>query len=172
MADWLDLLEYLGNAAVLVDEKARALDAHVLAAEHALLFPHAVRFGDFMVDVAQQREIQLVLCFELRLLRGRVGRDAEHDGVLPGELFLCVAKLARFQRSARCIGFGKEEKNDVFTADTREVEVVAGIGLQMNGRRGVAGFQHVHSVQRAAAVRPIVRCSHESDIKITTAAAG
>ena len=50
------------DLAVLVDQERRAHDAHVLLAVHALLAPHAVRLGDGVVLVGQQREPERRTC--------------------------------------------------------------------------------------------------------------
>src|SRR5712675_1090292 len=52
----LHLVEDLRDLSIFSDEKGRALDAHVLLAVHALLFPNAVFLGNLMIDVGQQRE--------------------------------------------------------------------------------------------------------------------
>ena len=159
----LHLLEYLRDAALFVDQEGCPLNAHILFPEHAFLLPDAIRFGDAVVDVTQECVREPVLCLELRLLRRRVRRDAEHHSVFAGELLVCVAKLARLERSAGGIGFGIEEQYDVLAAQAAEIEFLAGISLQMDGGRWIAGFQHVHSVQR--------QFSHETDIKLTIVAA-
>src|SRR5438309_11240372 len=68
-----DAVPRLGDPALLVDEERRALDAHVLAAVHRLLAPHAVGVGHGVVLVGQQREPEAVLLVELALARRRIG---------------------------------------------------------------------------------------------------
>src|SRR5438034_7971810 len=62
-----DAVPRLGDPALLVDEERRALDAHVLAAVHRLLRPHAVGLGHRVILVGQQREAEAVLLVELAL---------------------------------------------------------------------------------------------------------
>jgi hypothetical protein len=116
-----------------------------------------------VVHVAQQGVRERVLRLELRLFGRRVRRNAEYDGVLARELLVCVAKLARLERSAGCVCLRVKEQDHALAAQGGEVEFLAGVGLQMDRGRWIAGFQHVHSVQR--------RFSHETDIKLTIVAA-
>jgi len=50
------------HRAVRVDDDGRALDAHVLLAREALLDPEAVRLGDLMAGIGQEREWQTCFC--------------------------------------------------------------------------------------------------------------
>ena len=50
---------------------------HVRPAVHRLLDPDAVRLGDGVVRVGEQREVQALLVVELLDRLDRVGRDAE-----------------------------------------------------------------------------------------------
>src|SRR3954468_558148 len=52
------------DAALAVDHERRAEDTHVFAAEHRLLAPDAVRFGNFVIRVGQEREWQVELLLE------------------------------------------------------------------------------------------------------------
>src|SRR5205085_8133032 len=64
------LVPGLGDLALLVDQERRTDDAEVLLAVHALLAPHAVRIGDRVVLIREQREAEPVLGVELLLARG------------------------------------------------------------------------------------------------------
>ena len=79
MSFGLILYQASADLALLVDQERRADDAHVGLAVVLLLPPHAVRLGDGVVGVGQQREPEGVLLVELELLRRLVGADAEDD---------------------------------------------------------------------------------------------
>src|SRR5262245_45091663 len=78
----LDVIPSLSDPALLVDEKGRPRDAHVLAAVARLLLPHAELLGNGMVGVGQQGKVHGVLLCELRLALFVENADAE-DGRLP-----------------------------------------------------------------------------------------
>jgi hypothetical protein len=58
-----------------------------------------------MIRIAQQREIQLLLGFKLRLRFDGVGAHPEDGYAQLVKLFLCVTKLGRFDRSTGSIRF-------------------------------------------------------------------
>lgn len=70
--------------AVFVDEKCRAVDAHVFAAIHAFLYPHAIAFADVALFIGGEGEFQIVFGLELFVLFHAAFRDAD-DG--DAELF-------------------------------------------------------------------------------------
>src|SRR5271163_3477478 len=75
----------LGEAAIAVDQKGRALDAEILAAVHAFFLPHAVGLDRRPLRVGRERELEFVLKLELLVARGAVRRDADDHGSGGGE---------------------------------------------------------------------------------------
>ena len=101
-----DLVPGLGHLALLVDQERRPLDAHVLAAVHALLLPHPERLGDGVVGIGEQREPESVLLGELELLRRLVRADPD-DGSA-ADVAEDVVEPARLLRAARRVGLRVE----------------------------------------------------------------
>src|SRR5713226_6762446 len=63
--------------AVFADEERAADDAHEFAAHELLFLPGAKGLDGFVIGIAQQREIELVLGFERRLGLDGIGAHAE-----------------------------------------------------------------------------------------------
>jgi hypothetical protein len=103
--------------------------------------------------VGQQREINLELGLELRLILDRVAAAAEDDRIELVEMLLCVAKLGRFVRSTRRIRLGIEIEDDVLAAESDERHFLAVVRQQAELRRLVAFFEHVLSPAGCPAAR-------------------
>src|SRR5688572_5491220 len=82
------LLDMVGNLnlppgaadnTLAVDQKSRAVDAHIFFPVHALLGPDTIGLASLAVLVGGEREGELVLRFELVMARGGVARDANHS---------------------------------------------------------------------------------------------
>ena len=58
MLSRLDLAQHLGDLALGVDHERRSLVAEVFAAIHRLLDPHAIRLGDGVILIGEQREVE------------------------------------------------------------------------------------------------------------------
>ncbi len=101
MAFGRDALPDLFDLAVLSDEEGTTNDAHEGPAHELLFLPGTKLFDRLVIRVAQQREIDVFLLLEQRL---------GLDGI--SELWLCVTKLGRLNRSTRSVGFGKEIEKD------------------------------------------------------------
>lgn len=65
------------DAAFGVDQERRALDAHELAAIHALLGPDAVGLRQGLALIGEKRQIELVLQLEAIMSLGGIGRDSD-----------------------------------------------------------------------------------------------
>src|ERR1700731_4466801 len=76
MAVDLDLGENLLDHAVASDDEGGALDTHELAAVKRLHLIDAVRLGDGIRGIAEQRKVERLLRDELHMRGGRVGTDA------------------------------------------------------------------------------------------------
>jgi hypothetical protein len=127
---------------MLVNNKRSALDAHDLFAVHILLLPHAVGLRDLLIYVAEEQEGEALGLFEFGLSLGRIGRDADHHGILLFNLPDGVAKLARFSRSTGSAGARKEVQNHFLSTQTPEVERFAGIALNLDVGSLIAFFEH------------------------------
>jgi hypothetical protein len=111
-----DVFDFAGFA----DEKRAADDAHEGAA-HELFFLPGAEFGDeFVMGVAEQGEIQILLGLEGGLSFDGIGAEAEDGDVELVEVFFCVAKLGRFDGSTGGVGFGVEEEKDALAGEVGE----------------------------------------------------
>src|SRR5215471_4665862 len=64
VAGGINLAEDTSNLARFVYDERRAFDSPRLSAIHILFLPHAIHFGDFMVGIGEQREIEIVFLGE------------------------------------------------------------------------------------------------------------
>jgi hypothetical protein len=111
-----DVFDFAGFA----DEKRAADDAHEGTA-HELFFLPGAEFGDeFVMGVAEQGEIQILLGLEGGLSFDGIGAKAEDGDVELVEVFFCVAKLGRFDGSTGGVGFGVEEEKDALAGEVGE----------------------------------------------------
>ena len=108
--------EDVGDLALSVDHEGGAFNAHHFLPVHVLFFDHAEGVADFLIGIGEERVGEVVFLFELLLLGGSVGGDAENDGAGLLDLLECVAEPARFYGSTGGVGLGIEEQNHVLTA--------------------------------------------------------
>src|SRR5579862_1589618 len=117
----LYLLEYLGDSATPIDDEGRASDPFACRAERRLIDPDAVRFGNRMVLIGQQRIEQLVFGLELPVRGRRIrtgAKDHRIDSLEPRE---GVSKRARLDGSPGGVVFGIEEQHHDLSAQGREL---------------------------------------------------
>src|SRR4051812_16044665 len=57
----LHLVPYLLDDALLIQQEGRALDSHIGPAVVELLYPSVAGFGELMIDVGEQREVEIEL---------------------------------------------------------------------------------------------------------------
>jgi hypothetical protein len=108
------------DLAGFADEERAADDAREGAA-HELFFLPGAEFGDeFVIGVAEQGEIQILLGLERCLSFDGIGAEAEDGDVELVEVFFCVAKLGRFDGSTGGVGFGVEEEKDALAGEVGE----------------------------------------------------
>jgi hypothetical protein len=62
-----------------------------------------------------------------------IGAHAEDGDAELVEVFFCVAKLGRFDRSTGGVGFGVEEEEDALAGEVFERERFAFVGLEAEG---------------------------------------
>jgi len=131
-----DVLDFAGFA----DEERTADDAHEGAA-HELFFLPGAEFPDgFVSGIAEQGKIEILFGFERGLGFDRIGAQTEDGDTQLVEVFFCVAKLGRFDRSTGRVGFGIEEEEEFLAGEVFEREFLAFIGLQAEGGSLDAGF--------------------------------
>jgi hypothetical protein len=92
--------------------------------------------------VAEQGEIEILLGLEGGLGFDGIGAHAEDSDTELVEIFLCVAKLGRFNRSTGGVGFGVEEEEDALAGEVFEGDGFAFVGLEAEGRGFGADFEH------------------------------
>ena len=114
--------ENLPDPPVLPDQESAALDAHVLAAVHALLDPRPIVLCHFVIHIRDHRErkpeLRLELCLRSRLVR----RDSYNDGALLSKLARVLTEPLGFRSSTRRVGFGEKVQHYVLTLKTRQIE--------------------------------------------------
>ena len=101
-----EFLDFAGFA----DEEGAADDAHEGAAHELFSLPSAELLDGFVSGVAEQGEIEILLFLEGSLGFDGIGAHAEDGDAELVEIFFCVTKLGRFDRSTGGVGFGIEEE--------------------------------------------------------------
>jgi hypothetical protein len=96
------------------DHECGAVNAHILAAVETLFLQHIKSLGYAFIFIGQQRVRQVVFFLELFLGGRFIAGNTQHYCTGALNLLECVAEPARFYRSTRRVGFGKEEQNQVF----------------------------------------------------------
>jgi hypothetical protein len=123
-------------------EERAANDAHEFASHELLLQPRAIGFDGFVVGIAEQREIELVLALEESLGFDGIGAHAEDGHFELVELFLCVAKLGRLDDSTGGVGFREKEKQDALSLEVLKGDGFVFVGLEAERGGFVAGLEH------------------------------
>jgi hypothetical protein len=129
--------------AAFTDEEGAADDAHEFAAHELLFLPRAIGLDGLVIEIAEQREIELVLGFERRLGFDRIGAHAEDGHLTLIELLFCVAKLGRFDGSTGGVRFRKEEQQDTAALEVLQTDFFAFVGEEVEAGSFVAGLEHV-----------------------------
>jgi hypothetical protein len=131
-----DVFDFAGFA----DEEGAADNAHEGASHEMFLLPGA-EFPDGLVSgIAQQREIKILLGTERGLGFYWIGAQAEDGDAKFVEIFFCVAKLGRLDRSTRSVGLGIEEEEDLLAGKVFERDFCTFVGFQAEGGGFGAGF--------------------------------
>ena len=105
----IHLIKYLRDLSILVDQKRRAVYAHVLFAVHAFFGPDAVFLDDIFVRVGDQVELESILRPELLMRLFVIDRDAKELNILLIEFVVRITERACFLGSARGVVFRIEE---------------------------------------------------------------
>ena len=116
-----------------------------------------VRDPDLAVGVAQQREGELVLGREVRVVFDAVEADADDLRVLFLVLAREVPEPGTLGRSAAGIRFRIEPEHELLAAEVAQLHAIAVVIERLEIRRGIAHLQHL-------------RTSHETLRNITQAA--
>jgi hypothetical protein len=98
------------------DHECGARDPLHNFAVHVFVLDYAESAADLFVRIGKQSVWQVVLVLKFLLLLGTIGRDAQHGRSRFLNLIVCVAEPARFFRSTRGVGLGKEKEHDRFAA--------------------------------------------------------
>src|SRR5246127_1909234 len=114
MARHPDFVPNAAHGALPVDQEGAALDAHILAAIHALFDPDAVFFADIGARIGSEDERELMLLLELVMRSDRVLRDPDNHRSRAAIVCERVAKPACFSGAAGGIVLGIEIEDDFF----------------------------------------------------------
>jgi hypothetical protein len=118
----------LANFSLRANPVRHAHDSKERFSQEALHAPRAEGFHHLKFRVGEQREIQLVLDAEFRLVFDAVRAATEDAGVGRFKLLDGVTKLGRFRRSTGSIRFGEEEEDEVLPLVVLERNGLALIG--------------------------------------------
>jgi hypothetical protein len=124
------------------DEEGAAYDAHERAAHKLFFLPGAKLLDGFVGWIAEQGEIEILLGLEPSLGFDGIGAHAEDGDAELVEVFFCVAKLGRFDRSTGGVGFGVEEEEDALASEVFERDFFAFVGLEAEGGGFGTDFEH------------------------------
>jgi len=108
-----DVFDFAGFA----DEEGAADDAHESAAHELFFLPGAEFLDGFVGGIAEQREIEILLGTERGLSFDGIGAQAKDGDTKLVEIFFCVTKLGRFDRSTGSVGFGVEEEQNALAGE-------------------------------------------------------
>jgi hypothetical protein len=124
------------------DEERTADDAHEFTSHELFLLPGAVGFDGFVMGIAEQREIELVLALEEGLGFDGIGAQAKNGDFELVELLFCVAKLGRLDDSTGSVGFGEEKEEDALVLEVFEDDGFVFVGLEAERGGFGAGLEH------------------------------
>ena len=128
--------------AVLADEEGAADDAHGRLAHELLFLPGTEFLDGFVVGIAEQREIEILLFLEGGLGLYGIGAHAKDGDAELVEFWFCVTKLGRFYGSTGGVGFGEEKEEDAPAREVFERDFFVFVGFE--AERGGFGtyFEH------------------------------
>jgi len=135
------------DSASFADEERTADDAHELAAHEQFLLPSAEGGDGFVIEVAEQGEIEFVLGLEGGKGFHWVCAHAEDGDFTSVELLFCVTELGRLNGSTGGVGFGVEEKKNALTLEVLQGDGSAVVGREAKGGGFIAGFEHGNSFE-------------------------
>jgi len=109
MAFGFDVVPDVFELAVQTDQERASHNSKKRFAEEFLHAARAVGFDRFEIGIAEKFEVEFLLGFEAGLGFDGVAAHAEDDHAKLIELFFCVTKLGRFNRSAGSVGLRIEK---------------------------------------------------------------
>jgi hypothetical protein len=112
MALGLHFFENVRNYSIFVDHESGSRDAPINFSIIIFFDPDAIFFGDGVIGVGEEGEIEMEFLGEVGDVLDGVGADAKDDGVGQGVLGGGVAEGAGFGGAAGGVGFGVEEEDD------------------------------------------------------------
>jgi hypothetical protein len=130
------------NLPVRANQERTSYDTHVGSAHEFLLLPGTESFDYFVIGIAEQGKIEFVFFFERSEGFYGIGAHAQDGHAKFVELFLCVAKLGRFYRSARGVSLGKEKEQNTFTLKFLRGKCFAIFGFQLKAWSLIACLEH------------------------------
>ncbi len=110
----INLVKDLRDLSAFIDQKRRALYAHILFAVHAFFDPNAVFLHNDFIGVGDERKRQIVFRDKLLMRLFAVGRNADHLNILFIKFVARIPERTCFLRSARRVIFRIEEQNQAF----------------------------------------------------------
>lgn len=122
-----DVVPNVFELAVQTDQESASHNSKKRFAKEFLHAARAVGFNRFEIRIAEEIEVEFLFGFEAGLGFDGVTAHAEDDHAKLIELFFCVTKLGRFNRSAGSVGLRIEEEHDALAEVVGERNVVAGV---------------------------------------------
>src|SRR4051794_20948688 len=139
-----DVVLHVGHLALLVNDEVAAGDAHELAAVALSLYPDAVRLGDLLVFVREQREGQAELVAEALVGLDAVRTHAQHNRVLGLDIAIDVAKAAGLGRAAGGVVLGVEVEDDALAAVVAQLDLLSLVRRRLEIRSLVTDLDLSH----------------------------
>ena len=124
MSFWCDFREYVHHVSICIENKCRALGAHILLAIHVFLDPAAITHNRIASDVGKQWEIQRVFLNEFLMAFCIVLADAKHEDLFLFECSIIIAKALRLESAARGIILRIEVDHNRRTAHIAQIDRV------------------------------------------------
>lgn len=141
----VDLLHDVLEFAILADDKADAVDAHVLPPHELLETPDPVLFRNAVVLVGQKVKVELLLFPELAEATDRVRADAKHYGIGLAELRSTVPHATGLHGAAWRHRLGIKVNNNIaFALEILEGNILAILIPELEGGCIVSNFRQRH----------------------------
>jgi hypothetical protein len=128
--------------AVLANEEGTADDAHGRLAHEMFFLPGAELLDGFVVGIAEQGEIELLVFLEGGLGLDGIGAHSNDGDPELVEFFFCVTKLGRFNRSTGGVGFGVEKEQHALAVEIFQGDFFAFVGFEAEGGGFGTYFEH------------------------------
>ena len=134
--------EYLRDPALLVDQKCRPLNAHILFPVHRFFHPDAIFLDYVLFCIGQKVERKIVFRSKFLVLLLAVGRNTEQLDFLLVEDVVRVTERTGLERSARRVVFRVEKQHNTLALKIRKLHRISVLIIAFEVRCFIAFFEH------------------------------